>query len=360
MAHNKKILLVPLDWGLGHTTRCIPVIKALVQQGFEVIIGGNALTNQVLLSEFPQLSYEELPGYNIHYAKQAKFLPWHMLKQLPKIGLSVQREHQWLKEMHAKYHLHAVISDNRYGLYHEGIISVFITHQLHIQVPQHRLLQKLVNRINHHFINKFQAVWIPDLPAPGIAGLLSNKEGVGFHTPDHMRYIGPLSRFSLASEPKAKDIDILFILSGPEPQRSLLEEKILAEFKQFPARMVMVRGLPQSQAPLASANLTIYNHADAETLNDLILRSKHIVSRAGYSSIMDYLALNTSALLIPTPGQTEQEYLADYLSQQAWFATAGQEESLVDALSRLKDITPPPLAVDSTKLLQEAILADLE
>lgn len=329
MIQNKKIILSPLDWGLGHTTRCIPLIRSLLAHHNEVWLAGNHVAKNLFQEEFPELPFLDLPGYDIQYASSAKRLPWKLSKQLPKLYKAVRMEHCWLAEAIQTYQFNYVISDNRFGFYAKNTPSVFITHQLNIQAPN-VWLHRMANFLNHHYLEQFDACWVPDYADARLSGTLSSYSGT-----QRVAFIGPLSRFKKPSLMPSKDIDILVVLSGPEPQRSLLEQKLLNELDAIPGSKVLVRGLPTNQSELIHDSFTIHNHVSSDILENLLLRSTLVISRAGYSSIMDYDALGCSALLIPTPGQTEQAYLAQHLSKQKQFFFATQETPLFPVVQEI-------------------------
>lgn len=322
MVQNKKIILSPLDWGLGHATRCIPLIRKLLENNNEVWVAGNETCKSLILEEFPNIPFLDLPGYRIQYANTARKLPWVIGKQLLKIWKAVRHEHHWLQKAIETYHFELVISDNRFGFYSKKIPSIFITHQLNIQAPN-RFLHRLANMLNHYYLKKFKACWIPDYDDRRLSGNLSFYEGTVPVT-----FIGPLSRFQKPNQVISKEIDYLFILSGPEPQRTLLEKKILEEFSHDAKRKVLVRGLPGEKENWVVSGFEIYNHCSLTELQELLSKTHWVISRAGYSSIMDYDALNCQAVLIPTPGQTEQVYLAQRFEAQKRFGIAFQTQPL--------------------------------
>jgi len=328
---NKKILIVPLDWGLGHATRCMPIINELLKNDCEVLVAGTETTNQIIRQEFPLLQFELIDGYEISYSSSKWKLPFVLAKQIPKILSRIKTENKWLQQFVAKSQIDLVISDNRYGLHHPSVKTIFMTHQLQIQIPQSKWMQMFVNKINHFFINKFSVCWVPDYETNAIGGALSNKKGL-----KHVEYIGNLSRFESRNDVEITN-DILFLISGPEPQRSLLEQKIISEFANDSSRKIIVRGLPKSTEVLNINGFTIFNHLSKNELQEKILSSKIIVCRAGYSTIMDLIKLNKNALLIPTPGQTEQEYLAKELTDRKLFFTINQTENILQGVELFKE-----------------------
>ena len=330
-----RVLVVPLDWGLGHATRCIPIINELVQHNIEVILAGDGDIPKILGKAQPGLVILRLKGYHIKYSRTKKFFFFKMLLQLPKIIAATMNERRWLKRIVTDHKIDAIISDNRFGLYHPGISSVFITHQLSIQTGN-KWLDKLAQKINYHFINKFDECWVPDAPGNvNLAGKLSHPEKLPI-TP--VSYLGVLSRFKKISV--EKKYDLLILLSGPEPQRSIFESILLSQIKNIHVSIVLVRGLPAVEEKIQPENdqLIIYNHLPAEALNELILQSKNIVARCGYSTVMDLVTLQQKAILVPTPRQTEQEYLATHLMKNKIFYTCAQENFMLkESLETIKE-----------------------
>lgn len=328
MVHGKKILLAPLDWGLGHATRCVALIEQLLQQNCTIVVAGNTKTNALIREAFPELQFEELPGYDVRYSRNPALMPLSILWQIPKLLFKIRFEHRWLKNKAKQLQPDLIISDNRYGFYHEHIHSVFITHQLQIQVPQSKLLSRVINRWNHSLIKKFNECWVPDREDFHLAGSLSQTTN---KIPT--QYIGWLSRFKKPKENIQPDIDYLFLLSGPEPQRNLLEEKIIKEGRLLEGKKILVRGKPDSISEMDMDGFEVYHHLPSSKLENTILRSKEIICRSGYSTLMDLIRLRKTALLIPTPGQTEQEYLANYLSEKKLFHSITQKQPLTDGIT---------------------------
>lgn len=285
----------------------------------------------MLKEAFPELPLLPLPGYQVEYAKTKRALLFKLVLQIPRILNSIWQENRWLKKKVATLSIDAVISDNRYGLYHKKIPSVFITHQLCIKVPLSKRAERWVQQINYRFIKRFSACWVPDLAArPGLAGDLSHPDR---QPAIPVTYIGPLSRFEKLDLPEVKG-NILVLLSGPEPQRSLLEEKLIAELVHYNGTATLVRGLPGNTSVMPSTNMIrIYNHLPQQVLNEELHKAGMVICRSGYSTLMDLAALNKKSILVATPGQTEQEYLAQLHLQQKTASTANQSSfSLIAAL----------------------------
>ena len=331
-AGKPRILVAPLDWGLGHATRCIPIIRELLAQNCDVWLAGEGAQEHLLKTEFPELPFLQLPGYRIKYAKTQRGLIWKMIQQGPKMRRAIQYEHRWLKKMSKQHGFDAVISDNRYGLYHSTIPCIFITHQLTIKSSLAKWTEKILQKRNYRYINKFTACWVPDVEGENnLAGELSHpqeKPAIPLH------YIGFLSRFERKAVPEKKN-HLLFVLSGPEPQRSMLEEKIINDISEYNYTAAIVRGLPGVSSLIPSTNrIQFYNHLSADDLNAVMQEAEYVFSRSGYSTVMDIIALQKKTILIPTPGQTEQKYLGNYLMKKGMAVCIAQKDfSLQEALA---------------------------
>ena len=321
--HNKpRVLVAPLDWGLGHATRCIPIIFKLVQQNCEVIVAAEGDVKILLQKEFPNLIFFDLRGYRMQYCRNKFWLPAKLLLQFPKLIYRIHRERRWLKKIVREYKIDAVITDNRMGLSHAKIPCVYITHQLKIKTGN-RFTESIAQKMHYHFINKFVACWVPDAEAEkNLAGELSHP---AILPKVHVNYLGPLSRFEKTTVENKYDLCI--VLSGPEPQRTIFERLILKDIKDFKGNVFLLRGLPgETLIPeINNHAFEIKNHLPAALLNTLLQQSKMIICRSGYSSVMDLVKLQKKAILVPTPGQTEQEYLAGYLQNQKLFFCVEQK-----------------------------------
>ncbi len=307
---GKRILITPLDWGLGHATRCIPIIQELLDQGNEVMIASSGLALNLLKEEFPALTFFQLPSYKATYAK---WLPL-MLKvffQTPYFFYVIRKEHTLVNKLIENHKIDVVISDNRYGCYSKKVKSIFITHQTTIQMPNGLVwLQGLINYFNHNLIKRFNTCWVPDFPDQRLTGELTT-------TNLPVTFIGSISRFAKSAAKPEKLYQLLVLLSGPEPQRTLLEEKLMSQLRNYRYKVMFVRGLPgvQTSITASSPNVAVVNHLKASELQPVIEKSEIIISRSGYTTIMDLYTLEGNAIFIPTPGQTEQEYLAEKLKQ---------------------------------------------
>lgn len=333
----KKILVAPLDWGLGHAARDIPLIHELLNAGCEVVIAAEGKHAALLQQEFPQLTLLHLPGYQIQYAQKGQFFGWKIMQQIPKIIRAVKYEQKWLQKVVEEHQISGIISDNRFGLYHAHVPTVFITHQLLIKTPFGGIVETLLQKINYRFIRKYNACWIPDFAGNNnLSGELAHP-----HTlPPHTTYLGCLSRF----KPKVgitKKYDLLVLISGPEPQRSNLEKLVLQQIKTLQVSALIVSGKPGSPArEQLTPQVLQVNHLNAAELNEAMLAADMVLSRSGYTTLMDLAKLNKKAILIPTPGQSEQEYLGEYLMEKGYFYSLPQEKfqlkTALDAAARFE------------------------
>ncbi len=321
-----KILVAPLDWGLGHATRCIPIIQLLISRNITVLLAAEGDTAALLKKEFPTLTLLPLKGYRIAYSQHKTWFFAKMLLQFPKISAAIRYEKRWLKKIIQHYHIDAVIADNRFGLQNAAIHSVYITHQLFIETGS-TFLNKIAQKIHYRFINRYDECWVPDAEGNiNLAGKLSHPATKPLVP---VKYTGCLSRFK--KENIIPENDLLIMLSGPEPQRTIFENILLKQINNTDLSIVMVRGLPGKTVDLKAKkkDLKIFNHLPAEKLSTIIQQSQLVLARAGYSTIMDLVALGKKAVLVPTPGQTEQEYLAQYLMSQGLFFAARQKNFLL-------------------------------
>lgn len=346
-----------MDWGLGHATRCVPLIYQFIDEGHQVLIGADKNSLAFLKQEFPELKSIVIPGYEVNYDEKGSSLK--LFYESVQFFNFIKKEHALVDAIVEENSIDRIVSDNRYGLWSKKIESIIITHQLYVKAPlgesfAHKKIEKL--------IGNFDMCWIPDVEGDhNLSGDLSHLKP--FASPH--QFIGPLSRFSLLGAPnfchtepvevlqnkKTYPYDIIAIISGPEPQRTIFESLVLEQVKQYNLKAVLVRGLPSSdviaschpeliegetkqsfqsaEIPGQARNderIKIFNHLPTQELFKSIQKSRVVVCRAGYSSIMDLVALNKKAILVPTPGQTEQEYLAKYHLENFNFYSQKQSE----------------------------------
>ena len=340
LSHFKTILIAPLDWGLGHATRCMPLIDLLLQKNYRIIIAGNGDSFFLLKEQYPSLTFYELPGYNISYAvgKNASF---YALLQTPKILKTIKAENKAIAAIVQKEKIDLIISDNRYGVRNEQVKSIFICHQIALQAPNNfQFMNSVFLNLHLRQIHKFDALWIPDEENDSnLSGKLSHA--ITFKIPH--TYIGIQSRFlnfkKTASFIDNLNFDILVVLSGPEPQRTFLESELIKKFKNRKEKILLVQGKTEKHTLKEEKNLTTVSYLNTNDLYTALQKAQVIICRSGYSTIMDLAVLGKRAILIPAQGQTEQEYLAATLASKG-FAIECKQDSLdiENALEKLKTI----------------------
>jgi UDP:flavonoid glycosyltransferase YjiC (YdhE family) len=359
LLYNAKpvVLVAPLDWGLGHATRCIPLIHQFLKFDCEVIIAAEGQQRQLLAAEFPALPMLDLAGYRLQYGKNKLHTLMKIILQVPKILIRINHEKKWLEKTHRDKHLDIVIADNRYGLHHPGIISVFMTHQLLIKSSFGKWVDRLLQKINYRYIRRFNYCWVPDAASndKNLAGELSHPARLpgGMH-----RYMGALSRIKKEHIPSTRKL--LVLLSGPEPQRSIFEQKVSEQLNQLQRPALLVRGLAGTQTAPGGALLEIHQHLPSAQMQRAINEAGIIISRSGYSTIMDLLPLGKKCVFIPTPGQPEQEYLAAYLAAKGWCCTASQDNFLLPSLlEEANRLSLPDLSELNDPSLLQILVAEL-
>jgi len=321
-----NILICPLEWGLGHAARMIPVARQLKAMGHNVIIGSGEEHLALFRSELPDLTYIDFTGFKPHYSR---FFPQYitLFLKTPLLIYCTISEHFRLKKIIRRYAIDIIISDNRFGLWNKNITSVYVTHMPRIPMPKPFRFMEIIGILFHRaVIKRYTLCFIPDLPGDlNLTGRLSH----GVILPENVRFVGILSRFTGDKGLKPANMQEFrhstVILSGPEPQRGILKQLLMNLLKDQEPPTVILEGRPDlKKDPSRSGNIICYNHLCAVDMAELIKRSDFIISRSGYTTIMELISLKCSAMLIPTPGQTEQEYLAEYLSEKGWFSSISQ------------------------------------
>jgi len=333
-----KVLICPLDWGLGHASRCIPIIQLIQKLGIQITIAASAQPYELLKSEFPDLRFIDFPAYSkISYSS---YLPaWLKIAfQTPSFWAGYFFERKWISRQFAKEKFDLIISDNRYGVFHPSSLNILITHQLRIQLPNILSFTSLIfNKLIEKAVMHFHECWIPDNEGLiNLSGKLSHCRSL----PLNVKFIGAISRFKLPeNEERLQSIDILVLLSGPEPQRSILEKLLFEILSKSKFNVHIIRGTTEQNYQMKMPeNCTSENLTCSEPLERLILSSKLIIARSGYTTVMDLHLLNRKCILIPTPGQTEQEYLADYLKDKFNFYFVKQKFVRANLLRLIHEI----------------------
>jgi len=354
---HKRILYCVLDWGLGHATRSIPIIRALLDRGYEVILASDNLALDFLRTEFPSLTSYKLPSYNVEYLAENLFL--NGIYNLKRIRSAIKAEHALTRHIAKKDKIDAIISDNRYGCHVAGLPSVMVTHQL-----QFRTGNTLQDRIGKMLISKllksFDHIWIPDDEERTLSGVLSMSgesrvKCIGWQS----TLVSSSSSMEMHQNKRneaRKEYIIAAILSGPEPMRTTLEVEIRRQLETLDAKCALVRGVKGSPEARQEGNITVYDTLDRTEVGHLINSTSVIVCRSGYSSLMDLQTTGKKALLIPTPGQPEQKYLAERMRSIPNYVVQEQGElDIKSAMDRLATINSTNPGTVSSYLLDNAI-----
>lgn len=323
-----KVLVSPLNWGLGHATRMIPVIRELVSMGCEVGIAAEDGGYAILKQTFPNLLFVTLPGIRISYPEKGS-MTIAIARQFPSILKAIEKEHETLLQLIQKHGFTHIISDNRYGMHHPEIPAAIICHQINIQAGKSlRFLEPLLLRLHKNRLQKFHELWIPDLKPPhNLSGKLSEIAEADL---PH-KHIGLLSRFTSLPKPTEKKYHFIALLSGVEPQRTLLENKLQNYFQNCGQPSLIIRGKPELNSTQTVANCTTISAISDENLLSVLHPETWVICRPGYSTLMDLFTLQHPRIItIPTPGQTEQEYLAAHLFHIYGIRYIQQSEALPD------------------------------
>lgn len=352
--YGKKIIIAPLNWGLGHATRSIPIIRELIAQEAEVILAGDGAPLRFLKEVFPQLRSYELPSYQIEYPSGWGGA-WKTVFQAPKIIQAIKDEHQEIEKIVDIEKIDYILSDHRYGVYSKKAKSIFIAHQLRVLPPKGlRWGAGIILAWHRTFLKHFDEIWVPDYEAENnLSGKLSHHVNTGVPT----KYIGPQSRWNEMKHPVTEE-NIVVVLSGPEPQRTFFEQKLLLQLTKISKPVFLIRGVVQNGEIEKVENVTIINYLQSEELHKLLSTALFVISRPGYSSLIELSKLNKKILLIPTPGQTEQEYLAENLAQKKQAIVQKQSQlNIPSAIEQLSSITPIQSIPGEKDLLRKVLLS---
>jgi predicted glycosyltransferase len=337
---DKKVLVAVLDWGLGHATRMVPVIDVLAKSGLNIIITSSGRSLEYLQDRYPMLEALEMPSKKVAYSRYGA--GWALAKRvIQQPGLNKIQE-RWTRELVKKHGLNGIISDNVYGAVSNQVPSVIVTHQVGLMAP---VFKSAFDKKLAAWLDRFAEVWIPDLPGTdSLAGEMTENVFVS----TRQRYIGRLSRLEeLPAQNKA--YDILALVSGPEPQRTAMENIALEYFEKRSGKKLLIRG--SSDLPgldVDGKNVEIKDFLDGVQLSETIQRSKMVICRSGFSTLCDLMALHARAELIPTPQQPEQVYLAKRCRDKGWFATLTTQGGNSEAVCK-------PFPPNESVLLEEAV-----
>ncbi len=358
-----KVLVSPLDWGLGHATRCVPVIREFLARGAEVEIAVVKSNANFFREVFPDLRQRVAPGYHIVYPRHGFNMALWLLKNGAHLNAVMRYEHRYAEEMVERYGYDILFSDNRFAFWSKNAHNIYMTHQMRIAFPPAlSSLEGIGVRWHAARMKNFDEVWIPDVQDfPGYAGALSHVAS----SPVPVRYVGPLSRFAGMQAGLLKgrraDLDIVAVVSGVEPARSRFENRLRDVLKQIPGRHAVLLGKPS--VPYDSwveGNVEFHTHLPTEHFAELVCGAKHVVSRGGYSTVMDMAVLGAKCVFVPTPGQYEQVVLARELSAAGYAAAISESSLTAKALQGALASGLKPLPSPASGMLGRAVDALLE
>ena len=327
---QKTILIAPLNWGLGHATRCIPIIRALEKNNYIPLLASDGVALELLRKEFPHLQSLELPSYQIEYAANGANFKWKIIKNSPKMIRAILEEKKIIQNWIKNYAIDGVISDNRLGVFSKKIPSVFITHQLNVMTGN---TTWFTSKVHQSIIKKYTACWVPDhAGTPNLTGKLGHVDNPNLKA----QYIGPLSRLQKKLLPKK--YDLMVILSGPEPQRGILEKHLKVEIVKYSGTVIFIEGIIEKKQKIATiGNVTYYNFMNSIELEQAFNESEMVLCRSGYTTIMDLAQLRKKAFFIPTPGQYEQEYLAKKMKKDGLVPYATQDAFRMENILEIEE-----------------------
>jgi UDP:flavonoid glycosyltransferase YjiC (YdhE family) len=355
-------LISPLNWGLGHSTRDIPLIRELLRNGHEVTVAtsGNALA--LLKKECPECNFILYKDYPTPYSSTRFFLP-KFVASIPLLLKAMLDERKRLTQILSENKYDVIISDNRMGVYSDKVPSYFITHQLRFSLPDYlKPFEIGTLYVNAFFHSRFEGVIVPDISPDGDGRNLSGKlarSNIGV-TKKKAYYAGILT--SAEKKSVSEDLDFLIIVSGPEPQRTKLEKIILKQVQKLPGEKVVLLGSPQREGhQKLDEHTTVHSYVSNEEKAELMNRAKFLISRSGYTTMMELAELDKKhGLFTPTPGQTEQEYLSRYYAKQGWFLSRSQYKLKfpedVDAAMKFKGFPKMSKTEENVKRLYEIML----
>ena len=325
---NKTVIYAIIDWGLGHVTRSTPIIRRLINDGNRVILVSHGKALSMLKEEFPDCIIRDVKDTQIAYPKFGWMFVLKIVSQVPKMLLGWRHERRQVKALVKEFNPDLIMTEMRLGFWCKRVPSVLITHQLRFHLPKHLAMFMIFGEwFNRIVFKHYNYIFVPDAEGePNLSGDLSHNSRISRHP--KVRYIGCLSSIVPDENPPEKDIDLLISISGPEPQRTQFEEKVLGQLDKISGKCVITLGKPAIKNNIIQKtdNVTVYAHLNRKEMNSMMQRAKHIVCRSGYSTVMELLALKKSALFVPTPGQTEQEYLAELYEKEGLFGYCAQDD----------------------------------
>lgn len=317
-----KVIYGICSWGLGHATRSLPVIRKLIKENNEVTIISNGRSLELLKNEIGEdIEYFDIPDYPMLLSKNSRQFMAKSVVYWPSFIARMESGLQKLKKILENRKCNRIISDARYDIYSRKIPSFFISHQIRIMNPLRiKMFERGSEIFNLFFFKRFCGVIVPDYMDDNLSGDLSHN--LRRIDENKLYYTGALSDFKRLKT--KKDIDYLISISGPEPQRTMLEEKLIPQINDLKGKIVVTLGKTENKDKFINKNIETYSFLTKEKREEYLNRAKLVVSRSGYSTILDLAVIGIKALMIPTPGQIEQEYLGQYHNKKGTFYSVFQ------------------------------------
>ena len=400
-----KVLVAPLDWGLGHATRCVPVVREFLRAGAEVELAVVKANANFFREVFPDLRQRLAPSYNIVYPKHGYNMALWLLKNSVHLNAVMRYEHHFAEEMVKRHGYDVLFSDNRFAFYSKNALSIYMTHQRRIAFPRALAAFERIGVMWHaNIMRKFDEVWVPDLEIyPGYAGSLSHSGATPGDKP--MRFVGTLSRFSemgcapnlMGNAPVPVDLErevdlmsmsefmahsanvewdaapekrtsgnhsfemraaykVVAVVSGVEPARTQFEQQLREALQQIPGRHMMILGKPSAeQKTWTEGNIEFHTHLATNDFAEAVKRADFVVSRGGYSTVMDMAELGAKCIFVPTPGQFEQIVLAHDLSKAGYAVEIPADELSAETLTSAFEKSVKMPKVEKQNLLHDAV-----
>jgi len=314
----RRIFFAPLDWGLGHVTRILPLIRRFLQQGDQVYVATRGRALELLKRETPACAFLDFPQYPIRYPRSKYFVTRFMFITYPQMLLAMWKEKQALHKLHQLHHFDIIFSDNRFCVNLPGVRCYLISHQLRYKLPWLiSQFEMIPEYFNYLFFNKYDRIIVPDYAnEQQLTGELSHR--MRFLSESRLLYAGILCDLPPSTETSPGKIDYLILVSGPEPQRSIFERIIFTQVNLLPGRVVVALGTPEKKYRIRKGNAIFYSYLNREQIAEYMRQADFIICRSGYTTIMEMVELKKKGVFIPTPGQIEQEYLARYYLKRGW------------------------------------------
>jgi hypothetical protein len=304
--HKKRILISPLNWGLGHVMRLVPLIRQFQFQGNTILIACDAEQQRILEHELHQVTYIPFEGYP--FAFTGKSFRLDLARKFSNLSRFVAAETSQVNALVKAHAIDVVISDQRPGFRSDTVPSVLISHQLELPLP---VYLKPAQWIYSRWVNRFDTIWIPDKEgAERLSGKLSQT------THPQAFYIGWLSRFEKSDTEKLITYRYGALISGPEPYRTQFMEEVKTCLLKLDEPCFLIGPVEKIEQ---LGKLTLLPHQSTAEFQNLMESAEYLIARAGYSTLMDLRVLGKKGILIPTPGQDEQLYLSQHLKGDAQF-----------------------------------------